>query len=83
MMEILNGHSSRCHSMFMMQKDVFIKFCNFNMKGKGRKMVAIFLITIRQNLSNRAAQEDSQLSDSAIHKFFHKVLKSTIKMSMD
>lgn len=90
--EILDGHPTRCHEMFRMQKDVFMQFCQLLHDEYGlrptsatrvEEMVAIFLMMVGLGHGNRETQERFQHSGSAVHKFFYKVLRATTQMSMD
>ncbi|XP_038683034.1 uncharacterized protein LOC119983419 [Tripterygium wilfordii] len=48
-----------------------------------REMVAIFIYMVAQWVSTRAVQDRFQHSDETIHRQFHKVLDSIIRMSRD
>ena len=76
--ELLNGNDSRCFDCFRMKRITFIRFCEdlkskTNLKSSRyltvQEKVAIFLLIISHNESNRIAAERFQHSGYTISSF--------------
>ena len=91
-MEVLNGHWSRCYDLFRMNKDVFGLFCGVlkekNLLKNSRylsveEQVAMFLFIIGHNERHRVVAERFQHSISTTSHYFRKVLKAVCRLSKE
>ncbi|XP_038704636.1 uncharacterized protein LOC120000575 [Tripterygium wilfordii] len=90
--DLLRGNQIKPLSILRMEKCVFLDLCNELSTKYGlvasrnvglREMVAMFIYIIAQGVSTRAVQDRFQHSGETIHRQFHKVLESIIRMSRD
>ncbi|XP_038687548.1 protein ANTAGONIST OF LIKE HETEROCHROMATIN PROTEIN 1-like [Tripterygium wilfordii] len=90
--DLLRGNRIKSLSILRMEKCVFLDLCNELSTKYGlvasrnvglREMVAMFIYIIAQGVSTRAVQDRFQHSGETIHRQFHKVLESIIRMSRD
>ncbi|XP_038714981.1 protein ANTAGONIST OF LIKE HETEROCHROMATIN PROTEIN 1-like [Tripterygium wilfordii] len=90
--DLIRGNRIKSLSILRMEKCVFIDLCNELSTKYGlvatrevglREMVAIFIYIVAQGVSTRAVQDRFQHSGEKIHRQFHRVLDSIIRMSRD
>nr|XP_011466743.1 PREDICTED: uncharacterized protein LOC101303730 [Fragaria vesca subsp. vesca]XP_011466745.1 PREDICTED: uncharacterized protein LOC101303730 [Fragaria vesca subsp. vesca] len=83
LMKLLEGNESRCHNMFRMNKDVFMRLCNdleniYKLKGSRRICIAeklgMFLYTLGEGAGNRNVQERFQHSGETVSRYFSELL---------
>ncbi|KAK9280578.1 hypothetical protein L1049_014272 [Liquidambar formosana] len=86
--EVLDGNPTRCYELFRMEKYVFHQLCSTlkrkNLLKNTKRMcveeqLAILLLTIGYNESNRNTQERFQHSGETISQHFNEVLRAMVK----
>nr|KAJ0197207.1 hypothetical protein LSAT_V11C700379940 [Lactuca sativa] len=90
--EVLNGHPRRSYEMFRLNVPVFRQLCinlttNYGLQQTRNVSIeesaGIFLMTLAHGCSNRFVQEFFNHSGETIHRHFHKVFESVLKLSAD
>ncbi|XP_038688759.1 uncharacterized protein LOC119987925 [Tripterygium wilfordii] len=94
--DLIRGNQIKSLSILRMEKRVFIDLCNdlcnelstkyglVATREVGlREMVGIFIYIVAQGVSTRVVQDRFQHSGETIHRQFHKVMDSIIRMSKD
>ncbi|XP_020421379.1 uncharacterized protein LOC18775582 [Prunus persica] len=92
LMGVLQGNESRCHNMFKMDKDVFIRLCdelqkNYGLKGSRRmsaaEMLGMFLNILGHGSANRQAQDCFQHSGETMSRYFSILLDVVCCLAVD
>lgn len=89
--ELMNGHAGRCFDMLRMEPPVLQELCEQLKEKTGLKdsryvtaleQLAIFLLVLSHNESNRVVAERFQHSGETISKYFNLVLKKVCRLGV-